>query len=180
MLFKQLPKLNSLVNKIEKKLLKYLINNVKFSTNNIVTRVYQWIWTTYRQGSQSYIEAGLINSGIKFIRTDLIEKPVIEASLDNIFLTKEELNSKNDVIVQTTEHLLAAILCLQIDNIIEIDSDELPILDGSSKIYTELLKKCGVKQQKAYKKILKSTKHINILIRKQKANIFWSHLMNLS
>ena len=37
---------------------------------------------------------GLINSGIKFIRTDLIEKPVIEASLDNIFLTKRRTQLK--------------------------------------------------------------------------------------
>ena len=105
------------------------------------------------------LKPGLINSGIKFIRIDLIEKPVIEASLDNIFLTKRRTKLKNnDVIIQTTEHLLAAILCLQIDNIvIEIDSDELPILDGSSKIYTELLKKCGVQQQKAHKKIFKVT-----------------------
>ena len=106
------------------------------------------------------LKPGLINSGIKFIRIDLIEKPVIEASLDNIFLTKRRTElKKNDVIIQTTEHLLAAILCLQIDNIIiEIDSDELPILDGSSKIYTELLKKCGVQQQKAHKKIFKVNK----------------------
>ena len=111
---------------------------------------------------------------LKFIRTDLIEKPVIEASLDNIFLTKRRTQlKKNDVIVQTTEHLLAAILCLQIDNIIiEIDSDELPILDGSSKIYTELLKKCGVKQQKAYKKIFKVNKTYKYFDKRNRKRIY--------
>ncbi|MBH83598.1 MAG: UDP-3-O-[3-hydroxymyristoyl] N-acetylglucosamine deacetylase, partial [Flavobacteriales bacterium] len=88
---------------------------------------------------------GPINSGIKFVRVDLVEKPIIKACLDNISVTNRRTElKKNDVIIQTTEHLLAAIICANIDNIIvEIDSPELPILDGSSKIYSDLLKKCG-------------------------------------
>ncbi len=103
---------------------------------------------------------GPINSGIRFVRVDLIEKPIIKACLDNISVTNRRTElKKNDVIIQTTEHLLAAIICANIDNIIvEIDSPELPILDGSSKIYSNVLRKCGIQQQKARKKFFKVNK----------------------
>jgi UDP-3-O-[3-hydroxymyristoyl] N-acetylglucosamine deacetylase/3-hydroxyacyl-[acyl-carrier-protein] dehydratase len=102
-------------------------------------------------------KAAPINSGIKFIRTDLENNPVIEASLSNLDETNRRTQlKKNDAIVQTTEHLLAALAGLEIDNLdIEIDSPELPILDGSSKLYIEVLSEAGLKQQNAIKKVYK-------------------------
>ena len=81
-------------------------------------------------------KAAPINTGIKFIRTDLMNRPVVDASLANLDKTNRRTQlKKNNVIVQTTEHLLAAIKGLEIDNLfIEIDSDEVPILDGEFKI----------------------------------------------
>tara|TARA_B100000963_G_scaffold81566_1_gene69446 strand:- start:1641 stop:3017 length:1377 start_codon:yes stop_codon:yes gene_type:complete len=102
-----------------------------------------------------------INTGIKFIRTDLKNKPIVDASLANLDKTNRRTQlKKNNVIVQTTEHLLAAIKGLEIDNLfIEIDSDEVPILDGSSKLFCEVLLKAGIKQQNSTRKILKVTRN---------------------
>ncbi len=105
-------------------------------------------------------KAAPINTGIKFIRTDLENNPIIEASLANLDQTNRRTQlRKFDAIVQTTEHLLAALQGLEIDNLfIEIDSPELPILDGSSKMFTQVLSESGIEQQSALKKVFKVTK----------------------
>ena len=105
-------------------------------------------------------KAAPINTGIKFIRIDLENNPVIEASIANLDQTNRRTQlKKNDAIVQTTEHLLAALKGLEIDNLfIEIDSPELPILDGSSKIFTQVLSRSGIKQQSAPRKVFKVIK----------------------
>jgi UDP-3-O-[3-hydroxymyristoyl] N-acetylglucosamine deacetylase/3-hydroxyacyl-[acyl-carrier-protein] dehydratase len=105
-------------------------------------------------------KAAPVNSGIRFIRTDLENNPVIEASLSNLDETNRRTElKKNDAVVQTTEHLLAALVGLKIDNIdIEIDCSELPILDGSAKLYTEILSEAGIKKHNALKKVYKVNK----------------------
>ena len=105
-------------------------------------------------------KAAPVNSGIRFIRTDLENNPVIEASLSNLDETNRRTQlKKNDAVVQTTEHLLAALVGLKIDNIdIEIDCSELPILDGSAKLYTEILSEAGIKKHNALKKVYKVNK----------------------
>ena len=105
-------------------------------------------------------KAAPINTGIKFIRIDLENNPVIEASIANFDQTNRRTQlKKNDAIVQTTEHLLAALKGLEIDNLfIEIDSPELPIFDGSSKMFTQVLSESGIKPQSAPRKVFKVTK----------------------
>lgn len=105
-------------------------------------------------------KAAPINTGIKFIRIDLENNPVIEASIANLDQTIRRTQlKKNDAIVQTTEHLLAALKGLEIDNLfIEIDSPELPILDGSSKMFTQVLSESGIEQQSAPRKVFRVTK----------------------
>ena len=105
-------------------------------------------------------KAAPINTGIKFIRIDLENNPVIEASIANLDQTNRRTQlKKNDAIVQTTEHLLAALKGLEIDNLfVEIDSPELPILDGSSKMFTQVLSESGIEQQSALRKVFKVTK----------------------
>ncbi len=105
-------------------------------------------------------KAAPIDTGIKFIRTDLENNPVIEASIANLDQTIRRTQlKKNDAIVQTTEHLLAALKGLEIDNlIIEIDSPELPIFDGSSKVFTQELSESGIIQQSAPRKVFKVNK----------------------
>jgi len=79
------------------------------------------------------------NSGIIFQRTDLLGKPKIEANFKNVISTnRSTCIQKNNAEVKTIEHLLAAITGSQIDNLlIQINNIEVPILDGSAKIFTE-------------------------------------------
>ena len=71
------------------------------------------------------------------------DAPIIEADVDYVTTVERGTTiTKNDVNISTIEHLLAAVVGLQIDNIlIQIDSEEVPILDGSSKEFIECLRK---------------------------------------
>jgi len=101
-----------------------------------------------------------VNSGICFIRTDLDGQPKIPANLSNFHEANRSTQLKcGEATVQTTEHLLAAVKGLEIDNlIIEIDGPELPILDGSSKPFVEALQQCGTQKQNANKRIFQVKK----------------------
>ena len=102
------------------------------------------------------------NTGIKFIRTDLKKQPIIEADIDNLFMTKRSTSlKKGNAEVHTVEHILAAITGASIDNvIIEIDNIEVPILDGSSSIYTKEIENTGIKTQNAKKKYFEIKQNI--------------------
>ncbi|MEZ4842451.1 MAG: bifunctional UDP-3-O-[3-hydroxymyristoyl] N-acetylglucosamine deacetylase/3-hydroxyacyl-ACP dehydratase [Flavobacteriaceae bacterium] len=91
------------------------------------------------------------NYGITFTRTDLEGHPLIEARADYVVDTKRGTNlEKNGVIINTSEHVLAAITGLGIDNIcIELNAPEPPIMDGSSKYFIEALEKAGMVEQEA-------------------------------
>lgn len=89
------------------------------------------------------------NSGIRFVRTDLEGKPEIEALATFVKNTQRGTNlEKNGVTINTSEHVLAAIVGMDIDNIIvEINSPEPPIMDGSSRFFVESLEKAGIIEQ---------------------------------
>ncbi len=89
------------------------------------------------------------DSGIRFQRIDLEDKPIIEANVDLVSSTNRGTTiKKNSVSIHTTEHVLAAITGAQIDNLlIEINAAETPILDGSAIGFTNALKKAGIKTQ---------------------------------
>ena len=83
------------------------------------------------------------NTGYIFRRTDLDGKPTIEADVQYVTNTQRGTNLvKNDVKIQTSEHVLSALVGLQIDNcVIELSAPEPPIMDGSSKFFVEALQK---------------------------------------
>ena len=110
------------------------------------------------------------NSGVVFQRVDLENKPIIEAKFKNVNSTNRSTNIKNgNAEVKTIEHLLASISAFGIDNLlIKINNIEVPILDGSSKIFTKILKESGIKKQKLKKKIYKIKRKILIDIKFQK------------
>ena len=85
------------------------------------------------------------NHGYKFKRIDLEGMPVIDADVDNVTDTSRGTTiSQNGASVSTIEHLLAALVGMEIDNVlIEIDGPEVPIMDGSSSFFTEALDKAG-------------------------------------
>ena len=103
------------------------------------------------------------NTGIRFIRTDLEEKNFIPAFMNRVVdTTMATTISEGDVSVATTEHLLAAINGLAIDNIlVEIDGPEIPIMDGSAFPFVSLLQTAGIKQQKSYRRLVKITQEIS-------------------
>jgi UDP-3-O-[3-hydroxymyristoyl] N-acetylglucosamine deacetylase / 3-hydroxyacyl-[acyl-carrier-protein] dehydratase len=91
------------------------------------------------------------NHGYKFRRTDLEGKPVVDADVDNVVDTARGTTlEQNGARIYTTEHVLAAVAGLEIDNImIEIDAPEIPIMDGSAWPYIAALEEAGLEDQQA-------------------------------
>tara|TARA_B100000768_G_C11256493_1_gene366652 strand:- start:103 stop:1494 length:1392 start_codon:yes stop_codon:yes gene_type:complete len=91
------------------------------------------------------------NHGFAFIRIDLEGTPIIEAKAEYVVNTQRGTNiEKNGVQIQTSEHVLAAAVGLDIDNLlIEIDASEPPIMDGSSKFFVKALEEAGIVDQDA-------------------------------
>ena len=89
------------------------------------------------------------NTGYVFCRVDLPEKPIVEASINYVVNTERGTNlDKNGIKIKTSEHVLAALVGMEIDNIlIELNAPEPPIMDGSSKFFIEALEKAGIKKQ---------------------------------
>ena len=89
------------------------------------------------------------NHGYKFQRVDIDKQPVIKADVDNVVSTERGTTlEQNGAKVYTTEHVLAALYAMQVDNaLIQIDAPEIPILDGSSKIYVDAIEKVGKEEQ---------------------------------
>ncbi len=93
------------------------------------------------------------NHGYKIKRTDLPEQPIIDAVAENVINTQRgTVIGKKDIQISTIEHAMAALYAAGIDNcLIEVDAPEFPILDGSSRFYTEGINKVGLKKQTANK-----------------------------
>jgi len=89
--------------------------------------------------------------GYKFQRIDVAEQPIIDADCDNVVDTSRGTTlGKNDVKIYTVEHVLAALVGMQIDNcLIKLDGPEVPIMDGSSKAFIDAIIAVGFEEQKA-------------------------------
>jgi len=95
-----------------------------------------------------------INNGFSFVRIDLEGQPVIEADANYVVNTQRGTNlEKLGVKIQTPEHVLAALVGCDLDNvIIELDASELPIMDGSSKYFVEAIEKAEIFEQESERK----------------------------
>lgn len=91
------------------------------------------------------------NHGYKFQRTDVEGQPVIKADADLVVATDRGTTlEQNGVRVHTTEHVLAALYGMQVDNaLIRIDGPEVPIMDGSSWLFVEAIEKAGLQEQES-------------------------------
>jgi UDP-3-O-[3-hydroxymyristoyl] N-acetylglucosamine deacetylase len=103
------------------------------------------------------------NSGIIFKRIDLKENNIIIPNIFNVssavFCTT--ISNETGASVSTIEHLMGALYGLGIDNaLIEIDNQEVPILDGSAKLFIEAISETGIKNSNAPIKIIKIEKKI--------------------
>jgi len=96
-----------------------------------------------------------VNNGFTFIRVDLEGEPMIEADANYVMNTQRGTNlEKRGVFIQTSEHVLAAFVGCDVDNvIIELNASEPPIMDGSSKYFVEAIEKVGVVEQDAERKV---------------------------
>ncbi|CAK8710956.1 UDP-3-O-acyl-N-acetylglucosamine deacetylase [Candidatus Electrothrix gigas] len=104
------------------------------------------------------------NKGICFYRSDIASKPAIPARMEQIVdTTLATTISNGQEKISTTEHLMAALHGAGIDNAtIDIDSHEVPIMDGSAGPFIHLLQQGGLKKQRALRKVLRITKPISL------------------
>lgn len=89
--------------------------------------------------------------GIKFQRIDLEGQPIVDADVDNVVdLSRGTTIEQSGARVSTVEHTLAALVGMEIDNVlIQLDGPEAPIMDGSSRQFVDILKEAGSEQQNA-------------------------------
>ena len=103
------------------------------------------------------------DTGIVFKRTDLKKNNYISTSVYNVSKAILCTTIANDegVSVSTVEHLLAALFGMNIDNVlIEIDNEEIPILDGSAKVFVNEINKVGLEISSSPIKIIKINKEV--------------------
>ena len=123
-------------------------------------------------GLHSGLEANLTikpaepNTGIIFKRVDVKENNIVIPNLFNVssavFCTT--ISNESGISISTVEHLMGALYGLGIDNaLIEIDNKEVPILDGSAKLFVEAILKVGIKNSNAPIKIIKIHKKIDFI-----------------
>jgi UDP-3-O-[3-hydroxymyristoyl] N-acetylglucosamine deacetylase len=107
----------------------------------------------------------LPNSGIQFKRIDIPKNNIIIPSIFNVTSATlcTTISNEYGVKISTIEHLMAALFGLGIDNaMIEIDNSEIPILDGSAKIFIEKIKSAGIKESNIPIKIISINKKISL------------------
>ena len=97
-----------------------------------------------------------INTGIRFVRMDLPKHPSIQADIDHVIdVSRGTTLGDGDVRVSTVEHVLSALAGMQIDNlIVELDSEEAPVGDGSALPIVDVLIKAGIEEQDSPKDYL--------------------------
>lgn len=92
-----------------------------------------------------------VNHGIKFVRKDLPDNPSIPARFNCVVDTSlATVIGSDGVIVSTVEHLMACLAGLSIDNVIvELDSYEVPVMDGSAGPFTRMILEAGIRELEA-------------------------------
>ena len=119
------------------------------------------------------------NSGIIFKRIDVQKDNIILPNVFNVsnasFCTT--VSNENGLSVSTIEHLMGAFYGIGIDNaLVEIDNQEVPILDGSAKIFVEKILNAGIEISNVPIKIIKIEKEVNFFIDKKDITIKPSNL----
>jgi UDP-3-O-[3-hydroxymyristoyl] N-acetylglucosamine deacetylase len=92
-----------------------------------------------------------INHGIKFVRKDLLDNPTIPARFNCVVDTSlATVIGLDGAIVSTIEHLMACLAGLSVDNVVvELDSYEVPVMDGSAGPFTRMILEAGIREQNA-------------------------------
>ena len=104
------------------------------------------------------------NSGVRFRRVDLDGQPEIEARVENVGETNRSTTlAKGNVKIHTVEHILAALAGYGVDNaIIELDANEPPIADGSSREFCKIIQEAGLVPQAEKREVFTPTEPIEM------------------
>jgi len=113
------------------------------------------------------------NHGFKFKRVDLEEQTIIDADVDLVVDTSRgTLLEKDGARIGTIEHALAALIGMDLDNVlIEVNNEEAPIMDGSSKYFVEAIDNAGIVEQEAEREYFEIKEKIEIFDEKSGAEI---------
>ena len=109
------------------------------------------------------IKPAEVNSGIVFKRVDLKSNNLVYPNFMNVTNTSLNTTIENNygVKISTIEHLMGALFGMGIDNaLVEIDNEEVPILDGSAKVFIEKIKSAGIEISDAPIKVIKIKKEV--------------------
>ncbi len=120
------------------------------------------------------LQPASVDNGIKFIRIDKKLNNIIEANWSNVSETLLSTTIANSygLKISTIEHLMSALSGLHIDNLnIYINSIEVPIMDGSSRPFVEMIEKVGIKKQNKKRKLLSVKKPIEVYKNNSSAKI---------
>ncbi|HLX70335.1 MAG TPA: bifunctional UDP-3-O-[3-hydroxymyristoyl] N-acetylglucosamine deacetylase/3-hydroxyacyl-ACP dehydratase [Verrucomicrobiae bacterium] len=114
------------------------------------------------------------NSGIRFRRIDLADKPEIEARVENVAENNRSTTvAKGNVKVQTIEHVMAAFAGYAVDNaIVELDSNEPPIADGSSREFCRMIQEAGIVPQSERRESYKPITPVELLMGETEMALF--------
>lgn len=104
-----------------------------------------------------------VGHGFRFQRTDLPEQPVIPADVKMVISTNRSTTLKNgEVQVSTVEHVLSALLGMEIDNVLlEIDGPEMPIMDGTAMPFVKAIEEAGRAEQEQDREYFEITEPIS-------------------
>ena len=111
------------------------------------------------------LEPAEVDNGIKFIRVDSKKNNIIEAIWSNVSetLLSTTISNEYGLKISTIEHLMSALSGLHIDNLnIYINTAEVPIMDGSSRPFVDMIEKIGIKKQNKKRKFLNVKKIIEV------------------
>ncbi len=113
------------------------------------------------------------NHGFKFKRIDLPNQPVIDADVDLVIDTSRgTLLEQNGARIGTIEHALAALTGMDLDNVlIEVNNEEAPIMDGSSRYFVEAIDKAGIVEQNAEREYFEIREKVEIFDEKSGSHI---------
>ena len=113
-----------------------------------------------------------VDTGIRFIRTDISEDAVVDALAENVSNTARSTTISNgEASVSTIEHIMSALTGMGVDNaIIRIDNVEVPILDGSAKPYIDAIWNDGFEQQDAPRRYVELKETVEI-VNKEKGSL---------
>jgi UDP-3-O-[3-hydroxymyristoyl] N-acetylglucosamine deacetylase / 3-hydroxyacyl-[acyl-carrier-protein] dehydratase len=123
-----------------------------------------------------------VDHGIKFVRTDLEGKPVIEPNIRNIGdTTRWTTIGNNGAVIHTVEHVLSALTGFGIDNVlIELDGNEPPVGDGSSKPFVKMVKDAGIQPQEGKREVFQPREVVHVEVGDSLAIVLPSDQLRIS